>query len=197
MPFYLPHKETPEVNMMNQQNTFRCGSLPKMDCDALELPFANGYLKMYILLPRKLEGISKLESKISRSNLESLEDQLQEEIVDVFLPRFKYELGFTIGDKLQKVGCKEIFLPGKANLHGLTLGSHNLALNRFFHHVFVEVDEAGSGHSSQNSVHTVGSSDEKPDRVFRCDHPFLFYVRDDRTGALVLLGRVVRPQLAS
>ena len=196
MSFYLPHKETPEVNMMNQQHRFRCGTFPKMDCDALELPFANGYLKMYILLPRKMEGISKLENKISRSNLETLEDTLAEDIVDVFLPRFKYELGFTIGDKLQKVGIKEIFQPGKANLMGLT-SAHNLALNRFFHHVFVEVDEAGSGHSSQTSVHTVGSLDEKPNRVFRCDHPFLFYVRDDRTGALVLLGRVVRPQLAS
>ena len=196
MPFYLPHKETPEVNMMNQQNRFRCGTFPKMDCDALELPFANGYLKMYILLPRKMDGIAKLENKISRGNLENLEDVLAEDIVDVFLPRFKYELGFTIGDKLQKVGIKEIFQPGKANLTGLT-GAQNLALNRFFHHVFVEVDEAGSGHSSQNSVHTVGSSDEEPNRIFRCDHPFLFYVRDDRTGALVLLGRVVRPQLAS
>ena len=112
--FYLPHKETPEVHMMNQHNRFRCGTFPKMDCDALELPFANGYLKMYILLPKKLDGLVKLEDRISRGNLENVEDGLVEDIVDVFLPRFKYELGFTIGDKLQKVGIKTIFQPGKA-----------------------------------------------------------------------------------
>ena len=194
--FFLQMKETLEVNMMNQQNTFRYGTLPKLSCDAIELPCANGHVRMYIFLPHKQDGINKLENKLSRANIESLEDHLHEEYVDVYLPKFRYELGFSMNDVLGKLGVRDVFTYGRADLSKID-GTRDLNLSKVFHHVFIVVDEAGNESINVTSVHEVGGADAKVQKTFKADHPFFFYLRDDRTGAILFMGRVVRPALAS
>ena len=197
--FKLQMKETLEVNMMNQLNTYRYGTLCKLSCDVLELPCTNGHLRMYIFLPHKQDGINKLENKLNRAIIESVEDVIQEELVDVHIPKFRYELGFSMNDVLGKVGLKDVFTYGRADLSGID-GTRELHLSKVFHHVLIVVDEAGNGGGSSahnTSVHDVGAADAKGTKTFKADHPFFFYLRDDRTGAILFMGRVVRPMFVS
>ena len=200
MAFYLTMKETLEVQMMNQQNSFRIGYLPKHDCDVLELPFSNVHLKMYIFLPRKADGIRKFEDKLNRALIETLEDNIQEEYIDVFLPKFVHEIGWPPKDPIMKAGIKVVFKQEKADLSGID-GSNDLFLKNVFHYVYIEVDESGDDEFkgvSSHHHHDVGTSrpDIRPQRIFKADHPFCFYLRDDRTGAILFMGRIVRPVLA-
>jgi hypothetical protein len=62
------------------------------------------------------------------------------------------------------------------------------------HEAFVDVNEEGTeaaavtGHVGGNAPGPV------PQRlVFRADHPFLFLIQDNRTGAILFLGRVMSP----
>ena len=194
--FHLPMKETIEVVMMNQQNTFRVGSMAKLDTDVIVLPFLNTHIKMYVFLPHKMEGCKLIEQKLTRSMVETMEENLQEDYIDVFLPKFRYEQGLDITNMLQKVGIKDLFKAEKADLQGID-GSKELYIYRTFHHMCFEVDETGSDSSSASSgpLHDVGIHDTKPKRVFKCDRPFVFLIRDERTGAILVMGRVVRPSL--
>lgn len=199
--FFLQMKETLEVRMMNQQNTFRYGSMPKLGCDVLELPCSNSHLRMYIYLPHKQDGINKLENKLNRAIIESADDVLQEEYVDVYLPKFRYELGFSMTDVLSKIGLKDVLTVGRADLSGID-GTRELYLSKVFHHVFLVVEEAGNGGSSggggtssatNSTLNEVAGAEVKEQKTFKADHPFFFYLRDDRTGAILFMGRVVRP----
>ena len=207
-PFHLILKETLSVPTMHQQNLFQYAHSSKMDCDAIELPCTNTHLKLIILLPRKQEGLKKVEEKLSPNNLDAVLKQMTDETVDVYLPRFHYEAGCLAGEILQKTGLRAIFGQGKADLSGID-GSRDLFLSRVYHYINIEVDEGdptdnpgpsslpdGPGPSSAPAGEpSATASGGKPSKVktFRADHPFLFIVKDDRTGAIVVLGRVVRP----
>ena len=196
MPFFLPMKETPNVYMMYQQGVFRWAYHSKLDCDILELPFSKSHNKMLVFLPKKQDGISKVDLKLTRAFLESICESMTEETVDVYLPKFRYELGHTTGDKLQALGMKDLMTSGKAQLPGFEgrLGVH---LSRCFHHINFEFDEGvsvdkGSANAASSSRRDT-EGDPKNIKTFKCDHPFLVVIKDDRTGAIWLIGRIVRP----
>ncbi len=119
--------------------------------------------------------------------------------MDVYLPKFKYEIGFLPKDMLNKVGVKDIFMPRKADLSGLN-DTKELCMSSCMHHVTCVFDESGNdelrGVSSNNDVGRPVTSEMRPQRVIKCDKPFFFYIRDDRTGAVIFIGRVVRPTFA-
>ena len=64
------------------------------------------------------------------------------------------------------------------------------------HKAFVDVNEAGTEAAAATAVvDERGDGGQQPEPVsFRADHPFLFLIRDQSTGSLLFLGRVVDPK---
>jgi serpin B len=60
----------------------------------------------------------------------------------------------------------------------------------------VDVNEKGTEAAAATAVSMFRSSAARPTRavVFRADHPFLFVIRDTRTGTLLFMGRVTDPR---
>ena len=71
-----------------------------------------------------------------------------------------------------------------------------LKISEVVHKAFVEVNEEGTEAAAATGVvHRHGLAivvEEFP--VFRADHPFLFLIRDNRSGSILFLGRVVNPK---
>ena len=208
LPFYL-HLEAPQVPMMYQRRCFRMAFISKLDCDLLELPLACGNSKFLVLLPKKTDYITRLEMKLTRSVLENMLDRLQEELVDVYLPKFRYELGIICWDALVKLGIKNLYISGKADFSGLD-GTNSLFLSRVFHHLCFEIDEGNAPEINSSSIgpstcsgtnsysnSIADSGVQQVPKIFRADHPFLFLVLDERTAAIHFIGRVFRPPLIS
>ena len=64
-----------------------------------------------------------------------------------------------------------------------------------FHQAFVEVNEEGTEAAAATAV-VVGMAMARPEPPvpeFRADHPFIFLIQDDGTGAILFLGRVTDP----
>ena len=66
------------------------------DLQVLELPYVGGDLSMLVLLPRKVDGLGNLEAELTTQNLTSWTANLQSQKVEVFLPKFKINLGVLI-----------------------------------------------------------------------------------------------------
>ena len=98
-PFHVSSSESTQVNMMIQTARFRYSLNRRLNCQILELPYRGNRLAMYILLPRKVDGLASLESKLTFSSITSAIAQLRPRRISVAIPRFE----MTVGEKLPEV----------------------------------------------------------------------------------------------
>lgn len=188
--FYLAGGQTVEAPLMTQRHSFRYAANPA--CELVELPYVGEALAMLVLLPREKEGLAELESRLTPPQLAEWMKPLAEQSVAVVLPRFKIGSGLRLEETLQALGLTEAFDSARADFTGLGGALHELYLGAVVHQAWVEVNEEGSEAAAASATRLVlGPPPRGP--VFRADHPFLFLIRDQRTGSLLFLGRVANP----
>lgn len=64
------------------------------------------------------------------------------------------------------------------------------------HKAFVDVNEEGTeavAATREEEVKSDKKMQEEPP-VFRADHPFLFLIRENETGSILFVGRVMNPK---
>jgi serpin B len=63
-----------------------------------------------------------------------------------------------------------------------------------YHKTFVKLDEKGTEAAAGSAVVMGGKKRSAPPKVsFHADHPFLFFLRDVRSGMILFMGRVADP----
>jgi serpin B len=179
------------VDMMKQSNRFRY--YDEGSFQVLEQPYKGNTLAMVILLPKAKDGLGQLEASLSAAKIEAWLTKLSSRRVDVSLPKFKMTSECELKDPLSDMGMPVAFKPGAADFSGIT-GTRELAISAVVHKAFVEVDEKGTEAAAATGVVAFRTAVmAQPSVVFRADHPFLFLIRDLRTGSFLFLGRMVKP----
>ena len=153
----------------------------------LELPYVNSTISMVIILPTN-KNLANVEQDLSHEQLNSWMSQLEESIVDVYFPRFTFEAKLSMKETLSEMGMPSAF--DDADLTGINPDG-GLFIDKVFHQAVIEVDEMGTEAAAATGV-VVALSGNFGD-VFRADHPFLFFIWDRQTGAILFMGRMVDP----
>jgi serine protease inhibitor len=102
--------------------------------------------------------------------------------------RFKLRTEFSLDKILSAMGMPDTF-SGDADFSGID-GSHLLYISSLRNGAFVEVDEEGTTAAAATVSHHAAKS-KSPS--FVADHPFLFLIRDNRSGSILFLGRLMDP----
>jgi serpin B len=191
-PFHASAKTKVKVPMMQQTAEFK--HLEDGDYQALELPYATGDLSMLILLPKAVDGLSTLEKKLSPAWLDKVRSRMQIQEVIVSLPKFKLTQSYALADILAGMGMPTAFEPGKADFSGMNGSTEKLFISAVIHKAFVDVNEKGTEAAATTAVVIDPQDAEIPRPMFRADHPFVFLIRDNRSGTILFLGRLVNPQ---
>jgi len=163
------------------------------DLQVLELPYKGEELSMLILLPVE-DDISAAENALDLGTLDQLRSDLQESIVHIYLPKFKFETKYMMSETLQQMGMPTAFDPYTADLTGMfdATTANNLYISEVIHQAFVEVNEEGTEAAAATAVIVTEMSMPNFEE-FRADHPFIFLIQDNRTGAILFMGRVMDP----
>jgi len=158
----------------------------------LSMPYKGKELSMVVLLPSDPNSLPELEKSFSMRRLNSLTAKLRSSEVRVFLPKFKLTCMFSLKDHLMALGMKDAFTDA-SNFSGMN-GKRDLYITAVVHKAFVDVNEEGTEAAAATAV-VVGlrSARPRPTPVFRADHPFIFMIRHDKTGAILFMGRVADP----
>jgi len=177
--------------MMNQKSEFAYAEAS--DLQILELPYVDDELSMVILLPKALDGIRQLERELTPEKLTAWLTTLRKQEVIVSIPKFKMTSKFGLAQVLASMGMADAF-SRRADFSGMT-GRRELSISAVIHEAYVDVNEEGTEAAAATGV-VMKLTSMGPDRtpVFRADHPFVFMIRDNSSGSILFLGRVMDPQ---
>jgi serpin B len=112
-------------------------------------------------------------------------------IVDV--PRFTSNYGANLNTALTALGMGVAFDPNNADFSAIS-DIKPLFISFVVHKTAVIVDEQGTTASAATGI-GVGSNacPAPPTPEVRLDHPFFYAIRDDKTGTLLFLGKMMDP----
>jgi serpin B len=189
-PFHLTSKQKVDVPFMRQTDHFNY--LDGGNFAALEMPYAGQELSMVVFLPKKIDGLNEFEKSLSADNLTGWLGKLTDKKVDVIMPKFKITAEFSLKEALSSLGMPMAF-SGKADFSGMD-GKKDLYLSAVVHKAFVDVNEKGTEAAAATGVvATKLAARVDPIPIFRADHPFVFLIRDQKSGSILFLGRLARP----
>jgi len=182
-----------DVPLMHQVTHCRYGSFNNIK--VLEKSYRGGEIAMMILLPgRDPQDLPDLEQSLSAEQVKDWSSKLRSQMVDITLPKFKLETNVPLTRALTSLGMARVFDPHKADLSGINGGKEPLWLDWILQQAYVNVDEEGTEAAAVTAVGGFGGMMESRIAVFRADHPFVFLIRDTRTGCILFLGRLVKPE---
>lgn len=196
---------------MYQFGDFR--AFKRGNVSAIQLPYKGGEVALVAFLPDDHADLPRLEEKLTAKELakwfEALE-HAEPRATELTLPKFKLRWGKDFAGTLRQMGAPLAFsdmadfsLMARLPYAGGDPRETGLTISHVIHEATVEVDERGSEASAATAefMDIVISGLRRcppppPPFVFRADKPFLFALRDLRTGLVLFVGRYVRPESA-
>jgi len=192
----LPFHVSRDLEVTAPMMSMRSPELPYFEGDglqALELPYVGERTSMVLLLPDETTGLATLEKELDAESLETMLGEMRtRELQSVLLPRFTMTRKFRLEETLGRMGMPSAFGEG-ADFSGMT-GRRDLFISNVVHEAFVQVNEEGTEAAAATGV-TMKRTAYVPKPVLRADRPFIFLIRDNATGAILFMGRVVDPSV--
>ncbi|RAL47297.1 hypothetical protein DM860_013262 [Cuscuta australis] len=156
---------------------------------------------MYIFLPDAEDGLPSLVHKVTSEPglLERCLTSLPNHPVPVGefrIPKFKSSFHLEFSNILKGLGVASPF-DGGEGLAEMVDGGYPLHVTNVIHKSFIEVNEQGTEAAAVTVARMgCGALRPRPRPVlvdFVADHPFLYFIREDLRGAIVLLGTLINP----
>lgn len=191
--FRLVSGQTVKADLMHNQFS-GLQSFEDDELQAIDLPYKGESASMLVLLPRKADGIAALQKSLTAQTLSSYVDRLSNRTVRVTLPRFKLESSYDLVPALRAMGVNRIFSESQADFSGISerARSDRLHVSAAVHKAYVDVNEKRTEAAGATGMGMALTAVIEP-MIFRADHPFLFAIRDRRSGQLLFVGRVGNP----
>jgi serpin B len=165
---------------------------------AVTLPFTgSGALAMTIVVP---DDMASFVGGLTASKLAAIELQGTRYDVDLTLPRFSVETRTDLATTLAAMGMPTLFEEGGADLSGITT-DEQLFIAKVIHQANIDVVEQGTTAAAVTVAvgrATTGGGESLPQPVqFHVDRPFLYFIQEQSTGAVLFMGRVADPSAKS
>lgn len=188
-PFFTGGAEV-EAPLMTQTATFPHAVIP--GGQLLELAYGAGQYVMNIVLPDARDGAAELERAIGRGALAGWLGGLAPGRVAVTLPRFRFSTRLALQPALEALGMVDAFRASAADFSAIE-PRRELSISHVVQQAMIDVTEQGTEAAAATAVVMTARGMMATPTVFRADHPFVFLIRDARSGAIVFLGRLVDP----
>jgi serpin B len=159
---------------------------------AVEFSYLVGGMSMLVILPDEGQ-FEVFEASLNAETLNSVVRQMRFINFHVFLPKFGFDYSISLSDTLAAMGMPDTFNSDAADFSGMVEdgAGGNLFISDVLHKARIALDEYGTEAAAAMEIYQLCAEDD-PVEV-RIDRPFIFAIRDQMTGTLLFLGRVMNP----
>lgn len=143
---------------------------------------------MLVLLPQDQDGLKKLINEFNSNSLNDITESLQEELLNVGLPKFDVQTTGGAEKVLAKEGLASLFT-SKADFRGISK-THKLRVGELQQHVTLRVDESSSTENFLTASIVQRTNAPIAERNIVINRPFLFFVRDSIDDVNIITGKI-------
>jgi serpin B len=197
-PFFRADGGEAEVSMMFHKRRHEYYRGP--DFQMVALPYVAGETEMLVLLPDARNGLPQLEEQLNEAELAKwraameVDSWLDLPEVELSLPKFTFRQRQHLEDLLKRQGFATAFDFYRADFSNMVVAdkSDPVYLSTLIHEAVIEVDEEGAvaAAATLGAAVAAGIPMAEPNvQIFNANHPFLFIIRDTRTGLFLFMGR--------
>ena len=192
-PFHLDAKTDVDVPMMRRHRS-SLAVVQTDDVAVVELPY-KGDVAMLVVVPKAVDGLAAVERKLTGDQLRAWVAALAPEQATVSLPKFTATAAVDLAQTLGQMGMADAFDPDRADFSAMVDDRERLSIGGVFHKAYVAVDEQGTEAAAATGITmrmTAMLAGKTVDVV--ADRPFLYLIRDRRSGAVLFAGRCADPR---
>ncbi|GAA6229208.1 serpin H1-like [Lates japonicus] len=177
-------KKYTKVMMMHRAGLYRHHEDIENMVQVLEAPLWGGKASLVLLLPFHVENLARLDKLLTLELLSKWLEKTNITSVAISLPKANITSTISLQKQLIALGLTDAWDQKVADFSGVADKSKGkLHLGGVLHWAFLELAaQAGKGEADLEEENI-----EEP-KLFYADHPFIIFVRDNATGALLLMG---------
>ncbi|RZC38529.1 Serpin domain containing protein [Asbolus verrucosus] len=192
--FYKTKKDVLQVDTMHHyRQWFNYYESTDLNAKFLEMPFVGGDVSMVFVLPNEKEGLVSLENQIEKI---FAPQNLQRELLNIALPKFRIESTIQLVNILKNLGISKAFDDDEADLSGIAGKKGDLIISDVLQKTYIDVEEGGAEAAAATYVaisypkSALGREIRDP-KEFIADHPFIFYIK--AKNIILFAGRISAP----
>ncbi|KAF7141173.1 hypothetical protein RHSIM_Rhsim06G0045400 [Rhododendron simsii] len=201
--FYLLNGDNVSVPFMTSYEKYYYGAFDGFK--VLKIPYQsrqNNNFSMYFFLPDERDGLQNLLGKFNSDSrfLNEEHFELKKETLEEFwIPKFKFSFDFDVSEVMDDMGESLSIIKNPRDLSKMVQNSEDVPffILNMFQKAYIEVDENGTEAAAINFMTLRGGGCWPPPGVkcvsFVADHPFIFMIREERSGLVFFTGAVVNP----
>jgi serpin B len=198
--FHLASGETVKTPMMHKPGV-SLGFATGQGYRAIRIPYVEYKLGMTVVLPDQCQDIVALGEHLDADELSRLRKTMASspfKSFDLVMPRFKTSARLELREHLQELGIELAFDENRADF-GCIAAEADIPfwISEILHCSVVDVNEEGTEAAAATMVLALGGCYDPPKpEPFIIDRPFLFYITDDVSGAVLFQGKVADPRMS-
>jgi len=179
-----------ELNFMKQTEHLKYFENDTMKI--VSLPYSSDIFQMFFLLPAQ-NHFNSVETALQLNSLTSIMQKMEEQQVEISIPKFKIETDIEFTNLLKQMGVIEAF-SNNADFSLMT-SRNDLKISQVLHKAVIEVEEKGTEAAAATAVIMNLKSAYMPQlKRFIADRPFIYFIWDSANNTMLFAGRYVMAQ---
>lgn len=188
--FYLPDNSTVQANFMDGHIDFK--RYDNNEAHVFELPYSSSKYSMVIVMTAAGQTVNQLAAGLDSAKWSSWMNSLYGTNDELKFPKFTFSYSVDLNNPLRSLGM-DIAFTDNADFSGIRAAG-GLKITDVLHKAFVAVDENGTTAAAATKVE-VGITAPAPQPPVVIDHPFIFAIREMKSGLILFVGVVNNPLL--